>query len=115
MGKVKLAMHAAAGCGGCDVSVLDLHERILEVAGAAELLFWPMFCDGSVKDLEEYPDRHLDASLFNGAIRNSEDEHMARLLRQKSRVLVAFGSCAHLGGIPGLANLNSLEELLRVV
>ena len=51
------------------------------------------------------PDGHLDVCLFNGAIRNSEGEHMAHLLRQKSKVLVAFGSCACFGGIPGLANV----------
>jgi len=52
-------------------------------------------------------DGSIDVCLFNGGIRNSEQEYMARLLRKKSKVLVAFGSCAQEGGIPALANLNN--------
>jgi F420-non-reducing hydrogenase small subunit len=53
--------------------------------------------------------------LFNGAIRNSENEHLAHLLRRKSRVLVAFGSCAHEGCIPGLANLFNRQSIFERV
>ncbi|HID87694.1 MAG TPA: oxidoreductase, partial [Anaerolineae bacterium] len=56
-------------------------------------------------DVEAMPDGHMDVCLFNGAIRTSENEHMAHLLRRKSKVLVAYGSCAYEGCIPGLANL----------
>ncbi len=55
------------------------------------------------------PDGHIDVTLFHGAVRNSENEHLAKLLRAKSKVLVAFGTCAHIGGIPGLANLFDQE------
>lgn len=58
-------------------------------------------------------DKYIDITLFNGAIRNSENEHMAKLLREKSKMLVAYGSCAHLGGIPGLANFSSKEEIFN--
>jgi len=61
------------------------------------------------------PDQHIDVTLFNGAVRNSENEHMAKLLRKKSKILVAYGSCSHLGGIPGLANFSTKEGLLTRV
>jgi len=51
------------------------------------------------------PDKSIDACLFNGAIRNSEQEHMAKMLREKSKIMIAYGSCAYEGCIPGLANL----------
>src|SRR3990172_1888289 len=57
----------------------------------------------------------LDITFFNGSIRNSEQEHMAKLLRQKSKTLVAFGSCAHEGCVPGLANLHNREEVFELV
>jgi F420-non-reducing hydrogenase small subunit len=57
-------------------------------------------------------DGEIDICFFNGAIRTSENEHLAKLLRQKSKVLVAFGSCAHEGCIPGLANLFDAESIL---
>jgi F420-non-reducing hydrogenase small subunit len=115
MAKLKLAMYWAAGCGGCDVSVLDIHERILKVAELADILFWPIALDFKYADVEHYPDQHLDVCFFNGAVRSSENEHLAKLLRQKSKVLVAYGSCAHIGGIPGLANFSSRRDLLQQV
>jgi F420-non-reducing hydrogenase small subunit len=62
-----------------------------------------------------YPDGYIDLCLFNGAIRNSENEEMAQLLRQKSKVMVAFGSCAYEGCIPALSNLTSKEATLNTV
>jgi F420-non-reducing hydrogenase small subunit len=57
------------------------------------------------------PDKSITLTLFNGSIRNDENEHIAKLLRQKSIFLVAFGSCATEGCIPGLANLSSPEQI----
>jgi F420-non-reducing hydrogenase small subunit len=112
MTKPKLALYWAAACGGCDVAVLDLNEKILDVAAHADLCFWPIALDTKYHDIEAMPDRNLDVCLFNGAIRNSENEHLAKLLRQKSKVLIAFGSCAHQGGIPGLANFSTRKEVM---
>jgi len=71
--------------------------------------------DFKIADVEAMPDKHIDVCLFNGAIRNSESAHVAKLLRQKSKVLVAFGSCASEGCIPALANFYSKEALLERV
>ena len=111
--KIKLAIYWAAACGGCCVSVLDLHENLLEVIDAADLVFWPIALDVKYNDIKDMPDGHIDVTLFNGAIRNSENEYMAMLLRKKSKILVAYGSCAQLGGIPGLANLTKREDLME--
>lgn len=113
--KLKLAVYWGAACGGCCVSVLDVHEKLFDVVAAADLVFWPIALDIKYKDVEAMPDGHIDVTLFNGAIRNSENEHMAHLLRKKTKVLVAYGSCAHMGGIPGLANFTTKEELFRRV
>jgi len=115
MAKLKLASYWASACGGCDTAILDLHEKILDLAAAADILFWPIATDFKYSDVEAMPDGHIDVCLFNGAIRNTENEHLATLLRKKSKVLVAFGSCAHLGGIPGLANLFNREQIFQCV
>jgi F420-non-reducing hydrogenase small subunit len=111
--KLKLAVYWAAACGGCCVSVLDVHEKLFNVVAAADLVFWPIALDIKYRDVEEMPDGHIDVTLFNGAIRNSENEHMAKLLRKKTKILVAYGSCSHMEGIPGLANLSSKEDIFR--
>jgi F420-non-reducing hydrogenase small subunit len=115
MRKPKLALYWAASCGGCDMAVLELKEKILDVADAFDLVFWPVALDYKYKDVEAMDDGEIDVCLFNGAIRNSENEHVARLLRRKSKVMVAFGACAMNGGIPGLANVSNRAELIDLV
>ncbi|MFH1119343.1 MAG: oxidoreductase [Bacteroidota bacterium] len=113
--KIKLAVYWGAACGGCCVSVLDVHESLFTVVEHADIVFWPIALDYKYKDIEALPDGHIDVTLFNGAVRNSENEYMARLLRSKTKVLVAYGSCAHMGGIPGLANFTNKEEIYNRV
>ncbi|MCX8092770.1 MAG: oxidoreductase [Candidatus Goldbacteria bacterium] len=110
--KLNLAIYWAGSCGGCDVSILDINERILDVAQNCDIKFWPIAMDFKLSDVEKYADNSIDVCLFNGCVRNSEQEHIAKLLRKKSKILVAFGSCAYLGGIPGMANFNKKQEIL---
>lgn len=114
-GKGKLALYWAASCGGCEIAVLAVNEKILDVAAAFDVVFWPCVMDGKVRDIERMADGSIDLCLFNGGIRTSEQEYMARLLRKKSKVLVAFGSCASEGCIPGLANGTTKEAIFRAV
>ena len=107
--KPKLAMYWASACGGCEISVLNIHENILTVDEVFDIVFFPCIADFKVKDLESYPDGYIDVCLFNGAIRNSENEEMAHLLRKKSKILVAYGSCAYEGCIPALSNLTTKD------
>ena len=113
--KPKFAMYWAAGCGGCEIAVLNIHEKILDVDANFDIAFWPVVMDAKYKDVEALPDEALTLTLFNGGIRNSENEALAELLRRKSKILVAFGSCACEGCIPGLANLSSPKELFDAV
>ena len=108
--KAKLALYWAASCGGCEIAVLGIDAKILDVAAAFDIVFWPVAVDGKVRDIEKMADGEIDLCLFNGGIRNSEQEYMAQLLRRKAKVLVAFGSCAQEGCIPGLANMNNRKE-----
>ncbi|MCS7183547.1 MAG: hypothetical protein NZ869_10625 [Thermoanaerobaculum sp.] len=115
MSKPKVAFYWCASCGGCEEAVVDLAEGILPVVEAVDIVFWPVALDFKRADLEAMEDGAIVASFINGAIRTSEQEEMAHLLRQKSQILVAFGACSHLGGVPGLANLFTREEILRFV
>lgn len=113
--KPKIALYWCASCGGCEESVVDLAEGILDLVQAVDIVFWPVALDFKRKDVEAMPDESILATLINGSIRTSEQEEMARLLRQKSKVIIAYGSCAHLGGIPSLANQFERERILRYV
>jgi F420-non-reducing hydrogenase small subunit len=113
--KPKLAMYWAASCGGCEISVLNIHEHILIVDQIFDLAFFPCIADFKTKDVEGYPDGYIDVCLFNGAIRTSENEEMAKLLRKKSKFLIAYGSCAYEGCIPALSNLTTKEATFKAV
>ena len=115
MAKPKLAVYWAASCGGCDIAILDIEEKILGVVDFFDPVFWPCVLDFKYDDVRKMPDKSITLTLFNGAIRNDENYEMAKLLRQKSVVLCAFGSCASEGCIPGLANLYTRESILDYV
>jgi len=111
--KLKFAFYWAASCGGCEIAVLDINEKILDVVANAEIVFWPVAMDIKYKDVDAMPDNSIDVCFFNGSIRTEEQEHMAKLMRRKSKLLIAFGTCAHLGGVPGLANLSNKKEIFE--
>jgi len=115
MAKMKLGLYWAAACGGCDVAVLDVNERILDIAEMADIVFWPIALDFKYRHVKAMEDGEIDVCLFNGAIRNSEQEEVASLLRAKSKTVVAFGACACAGGIPALANFATREEVFERV
>lgn len=115
MAKPKVAFYWCASCGGCEESIVDLAEDILKVVEAVEFVFWPVALDFKVKDVEALPDGEIAVSFINGSIRTGEQEHMAKLLRRKSGLVVAYGACAHIGGIPGLANFFNHDSIFDYV
>lgn len=114
-GKPKLAIYWASSCGGCEIAILAIHEKILDVAAAFDIVFWPCAMDFKESDVEAMADGEIDVTLFNGAIRNDHNEHMAHLLRRKSKVLVAYGACAMEGSMPGLANFNDAGQMMQFI
>jgi len=115
MEKIKVGIYWAASCGGCDVSLLEIDEQILDVAAKADFVLWPCAIDTKYADLRAYKDGSIDIVLFNGAIRTEENREIAKLLRDKAKYLVAYGSCAQMGGVIGLANLSSRKEIFTTL
>jgi len=105
--KPKVAFYWCASCGGCEETIVDLNEDILKVVDAVDIVLWPVALDFKRKDV--MADGEIAVSFINGAVRLSEQQEWVELLRAKSGLVVAFGSCAHLGGIPGLGNVYALE------
>lgn len=113
--KPKLAFYWCAACGGCEEAVLDLEEKLLDVVSSADVVFWPVALDFKRHDLEAAVDVSILATFVSGAIRTTEQEEMVRLLRRKSQLVLAFGSCSQLGGVPGLANLWNRDTIFQTV
>ena len=115
MAKPKVAICWLGGCGGCDEAVVDINEIILSVAGAVDFVLWPVAMDFKYHGVESMKDGEITLSIINGNVRNSDHEEVAKLLRKKSQIVLAFGACACFGGTPGLANLTTKEDILNWV
>ncbi|MFQ3566954.1 MAG: oxidoreductase [Aggregatilineales bacterium] len=113
--KPKLGIYWGASCGGCEIAILSIHEMILDVADFFDVAIWPCAMDFKRSDVEALDDGAILVTLYNGAIRTDENAEWAHLLRRKSQVLVAFGSCAMEGCMPGLANFTDREKMLRYI
>lgn len=109
MSAPRLATYVLGGCTGCHLSLLDAHEELVELLGVVELVESPL----SASTPSELPE--CDIALVEGAISNSHDEEVARQIRDKSKVVIAMGACATLGGIGGLRNLTDVDQLLGEV
>ncbi|GAJ14114.1 unnamed protein product, partial [marine sediment metagenome] len=95
--KLKLAIGLGSTCSGCDIAILDLGGKLLELIGLADIVFWPTAFDFKYSDLEKLKDKEIDITLYHGTIRTTEHEEIAHILRKKSKVLIAFGSCSCFG------------------
>ncbi|CAJ35903.1 NADH-quinone oxidoreductase subunit B family protein [Methanocella arvoryzae] len=106
---IKLATEPLASCAGCHMSLLDLHEDLLELLNKVEIVYSPILMD--VKE----PPEDIDIAIIGGAIRNKENMERVKKLRQRAKTVIAFGTCACYGGVSGLSILHSRDEILNGV
>ena len=110
--KPRVAFYWNASCGGCEEAIIDLGEALSALLERVEVVLWPVALDYKRHDVEALPDGAIDVAFLNGAVRLTEQDEWAQLLRRKARVVVAFGACAHLGGVVGLGNLSEPQQIL---
>lgn len=115
MAKPKIAICWLGSCGGCDEAVVDINEVLLRVADAVDIILWPVAMDFKYDSVRRMKNGEIALSVVNGHVRNSEQEEIAKLLREKSQLILAFGACACFGGTPGLANLSTKEDIFNWV
>ena len=97
MSKARIATVWLDGCSGCHMSFLDMDERLLDIAAAAELVYSPLV------DAKEFPD-DVDVTLVEGAVSSEEDLHKIKMIRERTKVLVSLGDCAVTANVPGMRN-----------
>lgn len=116
---VRVAEEWFAICGGCEVTILDIGEKLLDLLPKLQFVHIPVLMDHKVygqkgeKTKMELPE--ADVGIIAGGIRNEENKELAKEMRAKCKTLIALGSCACYGGIPALANQFKLEEIYDTV
>ena len=104
--KVRAATVWLDGCSGCHMSLLDLDERLIEIAQHLEMVYTPLI------DVKSYPEQ-VDVALVEGAVSSEEDLEKIRRIRRQTRILVAFGDCAVTGNVPSMRNAFPVEDVYR--
>ena len=106
MSKVRLATVWLDGCSGCHMSFLDMDERILEIASRVEVVYSPLV------DLKEFPP-DVDVTIVEGAVSSEEDLHKIRMVRGRTKLLIALGDCAVTSNVPGMRNTFKVDEVTK--
>ncbi len=106
-------------CGGCEVTILDIGEPLIDVLKQVEIVHMPVLMDhklfGQTGENAEMEIPAADVGLISGGIRSDEHKHLAQEMRKKCKVLISLGSCACFGGIPALNNLYTTDEIMQKV
>lgn len=114
---VKVAEEWLATCGGCEVTILDIGEPLLNILPKLEFVHMPVLMDNKYYgQTGEKPNLEIpaaDVGIISGGVRNEENKLIAQEMRKKCKTLIAIGSCANFGGIPALGNLYTVEEMLN--
>lgn len=105
MTKVRAATVWLDGCSGCHMSFLDLDERLAEIAGSVELVYGPLV------DAKEFPP-NVDVALVEGAVGTNEDVERIKLVRERTKILIAMGDCAVTGNVPAMRNAFPVSKVL---
>lgn len=109
MDRLRVATAWFGGCAGCHMSFLDLDEFLIDLAGLVEIVYSPVI------DVKEYPE-NVDLCLIEGAICNEDNLELLHKIRERTKVLVAFGDCAVTGNVPAIRNqlgLGNAENVLQ--
>ncbi|MBM4288504.1 MAG: oxidoreductase [Deltaproteobacteria bacterium] len=104
----KLAVWKFASCDGCQLSLLDLEDHLLALAGKVTIAY---FLEASSTVLPG----PYDVSLVEGSITTPEDAHRIKQVRRQSRLVATIGACATAGGIQALRNFTDVRDYIPVV
>ncbi len=106
-------------CGGCEVAILDLGEKLLDLLPSLDFVHMPVLMDhkyyGQTGEKDELEIPEADVGMISGGIRNDKEKHVAEEMRKQCKTLIALGSCACFGGIPALANMYPLDDLYEKI
>jgi F420-non-reducing hydrogenase small subunit len=116
---VKVAAEWLNICGGCEVSILDIGEPLLDILPNLEFVHMPVLMDhkyfGQTGEGTELTIPEADVGLISGGVRNEKEKHVTEAMRASCKTLIALGSCACFGGIPAMANMYPLDDLYEKV
>ncbi len=107
MSKVTVCMDWLDVCSGCEMSLLDIDEKIVDLVKVVQILSSP------ITDLKHPPKEGCTVGILTGAVSNDHQEEVVKEMRERCQILIASGDCAVTGGICTMRNFFDVEEVLR--
>ena len=108
-GKSKIAIISLTSCEGCQFALLDLGQKFFDFLKKIDLIDFAMVEDDPAKKVK------LDVAFVEGNPITEENIATLKKIRENSKILVALGNCAALGGIPEIKNYENKEKTLRYI
>ena len=113
---VKIASEWLNACSGCEISIVDMGERLLDVLNLVDFVHIPVIMDhkyfGQTGEGRHMEIPEADVGIISGGVRNEEHLEVALEMRKKCGLIIALGTCATHGGIPALSNSYTNQDLL---
>ena len=106
MNKVRIATAWLDGCSGCHMSLLDIDERIVDIAPKIDVVYGPLV------DNKVFPEG-VDVTLVEGAVSSDHDEELVMTIRERTKILISFGDCAVTANVPGMRNQFKVDDVLK--
>ena len=106
--KVAVATVWLDGCSGCHMSLLDMDERLIELAALIDIVYSPLV------DSKIFPEQ-VDLTLVEGSVSSEDDLAKIKRIRERTRLLIALGDCAVTGNVPSMRNPFGSEKVLQHV
>lgn len=105
--KLKVATIWMDGCSGCHMSLIDMDERLIELAAEhIDIVYSPLV------DHKIYPE-DVDIALIEGAVSYDEDIEKLNKIRARTKTVIALGDCAVSGNVPTMRNPFKVSEVLE--
>jgi sulfhydrogenase subunit delta len=108
MNRPKVAFFDFACCEGCQLQVANFGEALLDLLGSIEVVEFREVMS------EKWNDAY-DVAVIEGSITTPHAVERIKAIRQRSKTLVAYGSCATIGGVNGMKNSFELDEIRKYV
>src|SRR5512136_1132579 len=107
MSKPRVAFFDFASCEGCQLQIADLEEEVLDLISIVDVV--------SFREVMKEHSDDYDIAIIEGSINRPMDEESIKKIREKAKILVAFGACATIGGVNKIRNQWDIENVKKDV
>ena len=105
MEKPKVAFFEFTCCEGCQLTVLSLGDKLLDLFKSVEVV--------NFREASSYKGQDYDIAFIEGSISSPQDIERVKEIRRRAKICIALGACAHIAGVNAIRNFHNQQEVRR--